>query len=182
MPASSKVRFTYEDYLAIPDDTAHRYEIVDGELFVSPTPVPRHQQVVVSLTRILSVHVLTYELGEVCTGPMTVRLSDDTVVEPDLIFVRADRLDVVHPRMSVLAPPDLVVEVLSPSNRSYDRNLKRRRYQLFGVLELWILDPDEHTLEVWRPEATAPERPREVVTWRVGEHAFDIPLADIFRE
>jgi len=179
MPARSDVRYTYEDYLSIPEGTSERYEIVDGELFVTPAPRFRHQQVVMNLAYLLSGLAREHGLGEV-VGPLTVRLADDTVTEPDLVFLRSDRLGIIE-QGRIHGTPDLVVEVLSPSNRDYDRTLKRRRYMASGLPELWILDADEHTIEVWQPGAAEPETPRDVVTWRVGERTFDISLADIFR-
>ena len=180
MPARPKVRYTYEDYLSIPEDISHRHEIIDGELYVTPSPRTRHQQVVVSIARILSSLALDHDLGEVFTGPLTVRLRDDRVTEPDVVFVRADRLEILDVQ-GAQGPPDLVVEILSPSNRDYDRSLKRKRYMASGVPELWIVDADEDTVEVWRPGLEVPERPVGAIGWRVGERAFEIPLADIFR-
>lgn len=180
MPARPKVRYTYEDYLSIPEDISHRHEIIDGELYVAPSPRTRHQQVVVSIARILSSLALDHDLGEVFTGPLTVRLRDDRVTEPDVVFVRADRLEILDVQ-GAQGPPDLVVEILSPSNRDYDRSLKRKRYMASGVPELWIVDADEDTVEVWRPRLEAPERPVGAIEWRVGERVFAISLADIFR-
>lgn len=181
MPANPEVRYTYEDYLAIPDDPSHRYEIVEGELFVSPTPMPRHQEVVVNFSRVMSTLAIEHQLGKVYTGPITVRLEEDTVLEPDLLFVSSPRLGILDPRRGVLGPPDLVVEVLSPSNRGYDRNLKRKRYLAGGVAELWIVDGDENTIEVWRPGEQARTISSGSVEWHVGERSFLIPLAEIFR-
>jgi Uma2 family endonuclease len=134
-----------------------------------------------TLGRILSTLAFEHGLGEVLSGPFAVVLGDDTVTEPDLLFVRRDRLDVIEPDRGVLGPPDLVVEILSPSNRAYDRNLKRRRYQAAGVPEVWIVDADEDTIEVWRPGSSVPELPGDAVEWRVGDQGFRIALADIFR-
>jgi Uma2 family endonuclease len=181
MPARPDIRYTFEDYLSIPEDRAHRYEIIDGELFVTPTPVPRHQQVVMNISRILSTLALEYRLGEVYGAPITVRLRDDRVTEPDVTFVRTGRLGLVDERKGILGPPDLVVEVLSPSNRDYDRTLKRKRYMASGVAELWIVDADEDTLDVWRPGMRNAEPARDFVSWRVGERTFEITLADVFR-
>jgi Uma2 family endonuclease len=180
MHSRTDVRFTYEDYLSVPEGSPERFEIIDGELFVTPTPRFRHQQVVVNVSRVLSTLAIDHGLGEVVSGPITVRLADDSVTEPDVIFLRTERLGIVE-RGRVHGAPDLVVEVLSPSNRDYDRGLKRRRYLASGVPELWILDADEDTVEVWRPGATEPETLREIVTWRVGERTFEVALADIFR-
>jgi Uma2 family endonuclease len=179
MPARSQVRYTYEDYLSVPEGSSERYEIIDGELFVTPEARFRHQQVVSNLMYMLTRLAREHGFGEV-VGPVTVRLADDTVTEPDLVFLSTSRLGIIE-QGRLHGTPDLVVEVLSPSNRSYDRTLKRRRYMASGVPELWILDADEHTIEVWRPGAVAPETPREVVTWRVGERAFALQLAEIFR-
>ena len=181
MPAPAQIRYTYEDWLSIPEDSSRLYEIVDGELFVSPPPRLRHQQVAVSLTRILSTLALQHDLGEVLTSPVGVRLENDTVTEPDVLFVASDRLHIMDWDGYVLGPPDLVVEVLSPSNREYDRSLKRKRYLTSGVAELWIVDADEGTIEVWRPGEDVRMVSSGSIEWRVGERTFEIGLAEIFR-
>jgi Uma2 family endonuclease len=178
---TSAIRYTYADYLSIPEDTSHRHEIVGGELFVTPAPRARHQEVVVNLTRVLANLAWERGHGKVFTGPITVHLHDELVVEPDVIFVRADRLGIVDPEGGVEGPPDLVIEVLSPSNRAYDRNLKRKHYLDNGVPELWIVDADESTVEVWTPRSAEPALLRDTLEWRVGERGFEIPLAEVFR-
>jgi Uma2 family endonuclease len=180
MSAHTNTKYTYSDYLATPEDSSRRYEIVEGELFVTAAPRPRHQQVVMSISRILSTLALEHELGEVLPGPITVWLHDDTVTEPDIIFLRADHLHLVESGR-VHGPPDLVIEILSPSNRGYDRSLKRARYMAYGVPELWIVDADANTIEVWRPAAEEPDRRHDVIEWRVEGRTFEIPLADVFR-
>ena len=102
-------------------------------------------------------------------------------MEPDVAFVRTDLVGILDPRRGILGAPDLIVEVLSPSNREYDRTLKRKRYLAGGVAELWIADPDEDVLEVWRHGARKPAMPSDVVTWHVGEQSFEIALTEIFR-
>ena len=180
MPASAKVHYTYEDYLAIPEDSSRRYEIVDGELFVTPTPRFRHQEVVANLIATLRTLARAHGVGKVVGGPITVRLHDDTITEPDVVFLRVDRLHLVESGR-IHGPPDLVVEVLSPSNRGYDRNLKRKRYPASGVAELWIVDADENTVEVWRPGEQLRTIPTGSFEWRVGERTFEIALEEIFR-
>jgi Uma2 family endonuclease len=182
MAAPARIRYTYEDWLAIPEDRSRLYEIVDGELFVSPPPVFRHQQVAASISRVLLNLALEHALGEVVQSPIGVRLGDDTVVEPDVLFVAAERRHIIDPDGAIWGPPDLVVEILSPSNRAHDRTRKRTRYLAAGVPEVWIVDAHERTVEVWRPRATEPERPQNAIEWRVGDRTFEIPLADIFRE
>ena len=177
----AQVRYTYQDYLTIPEDTSRRHEIVDGELFVTAAPRFRHQEVVMNCAEILRGLARAHDLGKVVGGPVTVRLHDEAVVEPDVIFVQADRMGIVDLDGGVHGPPDLVVEVLSPTNRDYDRTLKRKLYMAHGVGELWIVDADEGTVEVWRPGAREPEEVRDVLAWHVGGHRFEIPIEELLR-
>lgn len=180
MPAHPKIRYTYEDYLATPEDSSRRYEIVDGELFVTAAPRFRHQQVVTNLAGILHSVALEHGLGEVLVGPITVRLADDSVTEPDVVFVHADRLGLID-RQGVQGAPDLVVEVLSPSNQEYDRTLKRKRYMASEVAELWLVDADAGTIEVWRPDLGEPRVVRDRLIWHVAGKDFEVPLGEVFR-
>lgn len=181
MPRSSTVRYTWTDYLSTPEDPSRRYEIVDGELFVTAAPRPRHQQVVANLLRVLADLAEAHDLGRVLPGPITVHLHDELVLEPDLVFIARERLDILDPNRGAEGPPDLVVEILSPSNRSYDRNLKRKHYLENGVAEVWILDADEHTLERWRPGDAEPETPGGTLTWSASGQSFEIVLGEVFR-
>ena len=180
MSRRSAIRYTYQDYLSTPEDTSRRYEIVDGELFVTASPRARHQLVVTMLARVLGALADDHALGAVFVGPIGVRLHDELVVEPDLIFVTADRLDIVDLDGGVDGPPDLVVEVLSPSNKAYDRTLKRKQYLENGVPELWIVDADQRTIEIWRPGAAEGEVVRDVLEWSVGGRRLEISLAKVF--
>ena len=181
MPRSSTVRYTYQDHQSIPEDH-RRHEIIDGALYVTPTPRFNHQRVARDLTGILDAIVQKHGLGEV-VGPITVHLHDELVLEPDLVFIRKDRMDIADPEGDVHGPPDLVVEILSPkSTESYDRNVKRKRYLENGVAELWLVDIDERSVDVWRPGADAPELVTDVLEWSVGEHRFEIPLEEVFRD
>lgn len=181
MAAPAQVRYTYEDWLSIPEDSSRLYEIVDGELFVSPPPRFRHQQVAMNVSWVLSTLSREHGLGEVVQRPIGVRLDVDTVVEPDVLFVSADRLDIIDREGAVLGAPDLVVEVLSPSNREYDRALKRKRYLASGVRELWIVDADASTVEVWLPGEPSRTISGGSIEWRVGGRRFQVELAEMFR-
>ena len=166
MHRASTIRCTYTDLLSIPEDH-QRHEIVDGELFVTPTPRVIHQYVAANLTVLLRSFADPLGLG-LTAGPITVRLEEELVLEPDLVFVRQDRMSIVDPEGHVHGPPDLVVEILSPSRKNYDRTLKRKRYLDSGVGEVWIIDIDERLVEVWRPESKAPEQVREVLLWNAS--------------
>jgi Uma2 family endonuclease len=133
------IRLTYEDYCRLPSD-GKRYEIIDGELFVTPSPFRPHQRVVTRLTRYLSTFVEENELGEVFVAPFDVVFSRFDVVEPDLLYVSKGRLSVLTEK-NVQGAPDLVVEVLSPSTAETDRTIKLKLYARYGVQEHWIIDP-----------------------------------------
>ncbi|MGH7898466.1 MAG: Uma2 family endonuclease, partial [Candidatus Binatia bacterium] len=126
---------TYEDYAELPDD-GKQYEILDGELFVSPAPVPRHQRVSRNLLRVLDDHVRGHELGEVLVSPIDVILAPTTIAQPDLLFIRTGRGAIVTER-AVEGPPDLVIEILSPSSNRKDRTTKAAVYARFGVAHYW---------------------------------------------
>jgi len=178
---SRAVRYTYQDLLSIPESHA-RHEIIDGELFVTPLARWNHQKVAANLIVMLASAVRAPEgdLGTV-VGPMTVRLHDDLVLEPDVVFVRAERMRIVDPEGHVHGPPDLVVEILSPSTQRYDWNVKRKRYLESGVPELWIVDVDDRAVDVLLPGGLEPRRVRDALRWRVGERSIDLPLTDVFR-
>lgn len=183
VPDRSTVRFTYRDYLALPEPVPYRrHEIVDGELVVSAAPRSRHQEVVMNLAALLHQLSRSHGLGKVFPSPITVRLHDEGVVQPDVIFVAADRLRIVDPDGDVHGVPDLVVEVLSPSTRELDRGPKRKQYMSSGVPELWIVDAEEREVEVWRPGAEEPEVVRDALVWEAGgRRRFEIPLEEVFR-
>ncbi len=143
-------RLTYEDYCLLPND-GKRYEIIDGELFVTPSPRFGHQIVVTRLTRHLSAFVEDNHLGLVFVSPFDVVFSQFDVVEPDILYVSKART-VVLTEKNVQGAPDLVIEVLSPTTARIDRTTKLKLYARFGVLEYWIVDPDGPSAEVYRRE------------------------------
>ena len=126
--------WAYADLATLPDD-GRRYEIIDGVLLVSPSPVPDHQGIVLMLSHTL-VRKAPAEL-RVLTAPLDVVLSDDTVVEPDILVARRDAFG---PK-NLPSPPVLAVEVLSPSTRLIDLNVKKALYERTGVQSYWVVDP-----------------------------------------
>ncbi|QXD16963.1 Uma2 family endonuclease [Rhodocaloribacter litoris] len=142
------VRFTYEDYLLIPED-GKRHELIDGEEHVAPAPSTRHQRIVVRLSAALFNHLEAHDLGEVFVAPIDVILSDYDVVQPDVLFVAKAHADRIGER-GITGPPDLIVEVLSEGNRRHDEVRKRKLYERFGVGEYWVVDPELETVKVYR--------------------------------
>ena len=133
-----RVVLTYEDYCALPDD-GKRYEILEGELEVTPAPGVGHQIGVTMLATILVTHVERHNLGKVLVAPCDVLLSDITIVQPDLLYVSRERYNIITPA-NVQGPPDLVVEVLSPTTEARDRGVKMQLYARYGVPHYWLMD------------------------------------------
>jgi Uma2 family endonuclease len=141
-------RLTYDDFCLLPEDGKRR-EIIEGELFVTPSPLTAHQRAVVRLTIRLGQFVETHKLGEVFSAPFDVVFSEFDVVEPDLLFISNARAGVLT-RKNVQGAPDLVVEVLSESTARVDRSIKLKLYGKFGVEEYWIIDPEGPSAEIYR--------------------------------
>jgi Uma2 family endonuclease len=139
---------TYDELRAMPDD-GQRYELLGGELIVTPAPTAGHQRVLSQLYRLIDEHVRRIDAGEVFLAPFDVVLSHFDAVEPDLVFLANSRPPVANDQNSIDFPPDLVVEVLSPSSRRYDRVRKMALYAQSGIREYWIADPDRRTLEIY---------------------------------
>ena len=141
-------RWTYEDYKRLPDD-GWRYEVIEGELYMSPTPRTRHQRISARLAFAMTRFAQAQHLGEVLYAPIDVRLGElANPVQPDILFIRQDRLGIIKEEW-VEGAPDLIVEILSPGNWIDDRRTKYRVYALAGVREYWIVDPDKRQIEVF---------------------------------
>jgi len=149
--ATITTRLTYDDLRQIPPDR-NRYELIEGELFVSPAPSLEHQRKTLRLARKLADHVEQHDLGEVFIAPCDVVLAPSIVLEPDIVFVSKGQRSILK-MACIEGAPDLVVEVVSDSSRLMDRFVKRDRYAEFGVPEYWLLDPFEPRIEVLRLEA-----------------------------
>jgi len=146
MATGLKTRLDYGDYSAIPPD-GKRYELFDGEVFVTPAPSPLHQRLVLRLARALQDYFGTR--AEVFVAPIDVIFSPHDVVQSDIVAV--ENQTQVSQR-GIEGPPLLVVEVLSPATAIYDRSVKSRHYAALGVRHYWILDPPARTLECYRAE------------------------------
>jgi Uma2 family endonuclease len=152
-PQSHGRKLTYEDYVSLPDDGL-RYELLDGDLVVTPCPLTRHQHVSRELLVLLATWVKARGLGTVYNAPCDVILDEFTIVIPDLIYVSSPRAGLITER-AVEGPPDLVVEILSPGTQQRDRGAKMKLYARFGVDHYWIVDPEKHTVEVHERKAEA---------------------------
>ena len=140
-----KIKFTYIDYKNTPEDK--RYELLDGELAVVPSPRTDHQRTLRKLGVRLEAFVEERGLGEIFFAPFDVVLSDTDVVQPDILFVSNERAGIVT-EDNVQGAPDLVVEILSPSTAERDRTFKRSLYAQHGVREFWIVDTNAGRVEI----------------------------------
>ena len=139
-------RVTYAEMLEWPDD-GRRYELYDGEVIVVPSPVLRHQRVALHLIDLLH----DYEQvtgGVVVPAPFDIVFSQHNVIEPDVVYFRPERQHLLNQWSAAYVPPDLAVEVLSPSTEMRDRGRKMALLARFGVPEYWIVDPAANTIEV----------------------------------
>jgi len=147
--ARPDTRLTYDDFLQFPDD-GKRHELIDGEHYVTPSPNLRHQRLSgrlhLSLAEYLRAHP---SVGEVYYAPLDVVLSHWDIVEPDLLLVAADQVNILTEK-NVVGAPALVVEILSPSTRKRDQQLKHRLFEKKGVREYWMIDPEQNTVTVDR--------------------------------
>ncbi|PIU23935.1 MAG: Uma2 family endonuclease [Chloroflexi bacterium CG_4_9_14_3_um_filter_45_9] len=140
-----KVKFTYEDYCHMPDDK--RYELLEGDLVMAPSPVTAHQRVCGKLEFLLREFVLKNNLGEIFFAPFDVVLSQENVLQPDILFISNERSHIVT-EDNVQGAPDLVIEITSPATLHRDREIKRKIYANHGVAEYWLADLDKQTIEV----------------------------------
>ena len=139
---------TYADLLRIRETRDERLELVDGELFVTPSPSPLHQYVSGRLEFLFRQLVLRLGYGLLFSAPLDVQLAEDTVVRPDLILYLPDRRPEVT-TTAVVGAPSLVIEIVSPSTTAYDRVTKRGAYGKYGVPEYWLVDFEAWTVTVF---------------------------------
>ncbi|MBW3631437.1 MAG: Uma2 family endonuclease [Chloroflexi bacterium] len=136
---------SYDDLQRLRETRDERLELIDGELFVTPSPTPLHQYVSGRLQYLFQQRVRELGFGLVFNAPLDVRLAKHTIVQPDLIIILPDRRPIVTGER-VEGAPSLVVEILSPSTRTVDRTTKRDVYALYGVPEYWLVDTEARTV------------------------------------
>ena len=178
-------RWTYSEFARLPSGGSERHEVIAGELFVTPAPTSGHQRTMMRLAAALYGFVEEHGLGEVLPGPIDVLFAEGDYLEPDLVFVSRGRETLVTDR-GVEGPPDLVVEILSPSTEARDRGIKLERYRHFGVAEYWIVDPDRRTVEVWRLAGGAEDAvvlgTEDVLRWTpvADAETLELPVERVF--
>jgi Uma2 family endonuclease len=175
-------KLTYEQFRQLPDD-GKRYELIRGEVYVTPAPATRHQAIVQNLSGNLWPFVIKSHLGEVWAAPLDVRLSGDTALQPDLIFISNARAGIIQENW-IAGAPDLIVGVLSRSTAAHDRATKLPIYADAGVPEVWLIDSQAKTVEVLKLQGKkyfveATHAGDQVLTSSLFPD-WQLPLSDLF--
>lgn len=147
--ALNKKRYTYEDYLKTPDD--ERYELIEGDLFMTPSPKTDHQRISRELEFKMVRFVKENDLGEVFDAPYDVYLDEEDVVQPDILYVSKERVGIIGEK-NIQGAPDLIVEILSEGTAYRDAIQKKVLYARHGVKEYWIVAPKEKMIEMYEPK------------------------------
>ena len=177
-------KLTYADFVLLPDD-GKRHEIIDGEHYVTPSPNTKHQVVVGNLYLSLGNYLREHPIGFVFLAPFDVVFSNFDVVEPDLLYIARERMDVLT-KANVRGAPDLVIEILSPGTRRKDTLIKRKLYERFRVREYWIVDPERDVVKIYRrtadmfgPAAELSAKKNEALTTPLLP-GWSTPLREVF--
>lgn len=144
---SHKKMYTYQDYLELPEDGKH-YEVINGELIMTPAPFTIHQKVSANIVGELRPFVKKHQKGEVLYAPVDVVLSENNVVQPDILFIAEKHANIITEK-NITGVPDLIIEILSPATGYYDLIEKKEIYEKFGVREYWIVDPKKQWVEIY---------------------------------
>ncbi len=182
-PAKKQSKYTYSDYLKTPDDK--RFQLIEGELLMTPAPTTKHQRISRNLSFLLNQFVRTARVGEIFYAPTDVVLDDFNVFQPDILLVLNENKGIIT-KKNIQGAPDLVIEILSDSTASLDLIEKRKLYGQFGVKEYWVASPEHTTIEMYGLKNNRLESSK---SFYEGETlasplltGLEISLADIFSE
>jgi Uma2 family endonuclease len=171
--------WTVADYLLL-GELDSPCQLINGELIMSPAPTPLHQRVSKRIFKLLD--KASYRQGEVFYSPFDLYVDSKNVLQPDLVFIAEKNKQIISER-GIDGTPDLIVEIISPSNIFTDRNIKKKTYQKIGVKEYWIVDPGNQTLEIYTHDQSDPETPSlylaaegEVTSSVISALAFDLKI------
>jgi Uma2 family endonuclease len=142
---TAEKRKTVKEFNLLPEGAP--FQLIDGELVMSPSPLYEHQRIIAEIAMSLGVMVKEKKIGKVVLAPMDVYLSETEAYQPDVIFVSNERASIIKDKIH--GAPDLIMEVLSPSTAYYDLVHKKAVYEASGVREYWIIDPKEQSVEVF---------------------------------
>ena len=180
MRMAAPVYYTAEMVRNLPDD-GNRYEVVHGELLVTPAPRLWHQKLVTRMSGALEVYLESEPVGEVLASPADISWGRDVLVQPDVFVVPREEARAL--KWSGIRTVLLAVEVLSPASHRADRFTKRRLYQERHVPVYWMFDGEQRLVEVWTPESDFPAVERDVLRWHPAgaTRPFELALGRFFR-
>ena len=170
--APAGVKLTYDDYVLFPED-GQRHELIDGEHYVTPTPKIPHQAIAGNLYWLIRSYLEEHPIGHAYSAPLDVIFSKYDVVEPDLMYLSKERAAEVA-RDWIHGPPELVIEIASPSTRKRDETIKRRLYERWGVSEYWVVDPEVERVRIYRRAGQSFARAEELAS--EANEALTTPL------
>lgn len=183
MAPATSTKLTYDDYVKLPDD-GKRYEIIDGELYVNPAPVPTHQFIIANIITAFRGYARAHG-GRAAGAPIDVLLGEGRIVQPDVVFIKNDRASIIGPK-NIQGPPHIVVEVLSDGTRRYDEVKKRKLYESSGVDEYWVVDPEVELVKIYRASGGVYANAAEISADDGGIitspllPGFSLPIAEVF--
>ena len=148
MEALLTKRLTYSDYVQMTPPDSGQYQLIQGELVTMTSPNTRHQRIIRLLTKSLETYLEKSPLGEIFLSPMDVVMGEGEVYQPDILFILESNQKIIEDT-KINGIPDMIVEVLSPSNAYYDLVVKKKIYEQCGVKEYWIVDPLQNTLDLY---------------------------------
>jgi Uma2 family endonuclease len=176
--------WSYEEFAQLPDD-GNRHEIIAGDVYMTPAPRPIHQRVATRLASVLDPFAIKHRLGVAFVGPIDVLFGESDYLQPDLVFVRTDRMGIVTDR-GIEGAPDLVVEIVSRSTADRDRGVKRGRYARFGVFQYWVVDVERKQVEVYRMtrDPDLPDIVRDTLVWQLAPEgpALEIQVSELLKD
>jgi len=156
MPVATIPMLTVEDYRLLPE-AGPRYQLIEGELHMSPAPNWYHQVISVNIEFMLLKYLEANPIGKLLHAPFDVFLTEHDAYQPDVIFVSNENAG-IFTNAGAEGAPDFVVEILSPSTAHLDKRAKRLVYARTGVKEMWLVDPDAKLISIYHLQADA-ERP-----------------------
>ena len=145
---SEDKNFTADAYLSLPEGAP--YQLINGKLVFMAAPSYQHQDVLANLHLEIGSFVRQNKLGKLVFAPTDVKLDDQNIIQPDLLFINIKRSNIIQ-RM-IMGTPDFVVEILSPSTEKYDRKNKMKLFGKHGVVEAWLVNINKQEIEVYHNE------------------------------
>jgi len=146
LTVEKKKKYTVDDYMMLEEGAP--FQLINYELVMSPSPLALHQQIVFDLSEIIVLfNIQNGRKGQWMYAPMDVKFDDGNVLQPDVLYITEGRKEIIKERVE--GAPDLIIEILSPSNAYYDLRQKKNVYEKYGVKEYIIIDPIEQSAELY---------------------------------